>query len=38
MSNDPRFIESVQGHIGYGATSTARGIRLLDFMKEFTKK
>jgi len=36
MIRDNRFIESIQGHIGYDSTSSTRAFRIIDFIKEFT--
>lgn len=35
MAKDTSFIESVSGHIGYGATRTSRALRIIDFINEF---
>lgn len=37
MADNTRFIESVSGHIGYGATRTSRALRIIDFIKEFNE-
>ncbi len=36
MLNDIRFIESVQGNIGYSSTNAPRAIRLIDFLKDYS--
>jgi len=36
MLNDIRFIESIQGNIGYSSTNAPRAIRLIDFLKNFS--